>query len=223
MIHSSDDIKATLIDGLSQLGLKLDDEVIDKTVAYFQLLLSRNQSVNLISPKQDIQTQTVVHLVDSLSLLLIDDLPHQAAALDFGSGGGLPAIPLCLARPDWRYTLVESTGKKAAFLSFVKNELKLDQIAVVNRFLEAGKNTENVLYDFITARAVSDVGNLAAIAGPRLKVDGLFVAYKGPYGLAEIEASRAELKKRRLALIDQRNFILPLVKAGRTFLIFKKI
>lgn len=223
MEYSSDDIRNTLVDGLTQLGLRLDDLVVEKAVDYFLLLLARNKSVNLVSPKQDIQTQIVVHLVDSFSLLLIEGLPHRLSALDFGSGGGLPAIPLSLVFFDWHYTLVESTGKKAAFLSLVKDELSLNNVEIINRFLEPGANPENVVYDLVTARAVSDIGKLAAIVGPRLKRGGLFIAFKGPQGQSEIDEAAAELKKRRLCLIDKLNFVLPLVDAHRSLFIFKKI
>jgi len=221
--HSSDDIRSTLVEGLSHLGLTFDSGVIDQAVAYFLLLLDRNKSVNLISPKQDIRTQTVIHLVDSFSLLMIKNLPDQLSALDFGSGGGLPAIPLSLARRGWHYTLVESTGKKAAFLLSVKEHLRLDSVTVTNSFLEPGKNPENVFYDLITARAVSDMARLAAIAGPRLKRGGYFIAFKGPQGREEIESAAAELKKRRLSLVDQHDFILPLVEARRSLYLFEKV
>ena len=223
MDHSSDDIRSTLVEGLSHLGLTFDSGVIDQAVAYFLLLLDRNKSVNLISPKQDIRTQTVIHLVDSFSLLMIKNLPDQLSALDFGSGGGLPAIPLSLARRGWHYTLVESTGKKAAFLLSVKEHLRLDSVTVTNSFLEPGKNPENVFYDLITARAVSDMARLAAIAGPRLKRGGYFIAFKGPQGREEIESAAAELKKRRLSLVDQHDFILPLVEARRSLYLFEKV
>ena len=225
-IHSvdyySEEIKTTLVEGLSQLGLSLETGVIDKAAAYFMLLLERNQSVNLISPKQDLRTQTVVHLVDSFSPLLVENIPRNISALDFGSGGGLPAIPLSMALTDWTYTLVEATGKKAAFLSFVKNELGLNNLTVINSFLDQGKNPENILYDLITARAVSDIAKLAAIAGPRLKLGGIFMAFKGPQGLIEIDDAAAELQKRRMRLIDQRDFVLPLVAAHRSLFIFEK-
>ena len=222
MDYCSEEIKTTLAEGLSQLGLSLETEVIDKAVVYFLLLLERNKSVNLISPKQDVRTQTVVHLVDSFSPLLVENIPRNIFALDFGSGGGLPAIPLSMALTDWTYTLAEATGKKAAFLSFVKNELGLNNLTVINRFLESGKNPENVFYDLITARAVSDIAKLAAIAAPRLKPGGIFMAFKGPQGLIEFDDAVIELKKRKLRLIDRRDFVLPLVEARRSLFLLEK-
>ena len=218
-----DDIRATLIEGLSLLGIELDGKIIDRMIDYFTLLLKANESVNLISPRQDLRTQTVVHLVDSLSLLLIDNLPHGISALDFGSGGGLPAIPLSLALSDWKYTLIESTGKKAAFLSLVKNELAMDNVTVCNIFLESGRNPEKITYDLVTARAVSDVAKLASIAGPRLNKGGFFIAFKGPQGCVELNRAAGELRKWKLILREQRDFVLPLVDAHRSLFIFEKL
>jgi 16S rRNA (guanine527-N7)-methyltransferase len=220
--YDTADIRTALTEGLSQLGLEIESTATERVATYFTLLLERNRSVNLISPKQDLQTQIVVHLVDSLSLKLFDFWPDKLSALDFGSGGGLPAIPLSLAFPGWQYTLVESTGKKADFLAFVKESLGLDTVTIINRFLEPGLKTEKALYDLVTARAVSDLAKLASIAGPRLKKGGFFVAFKGPQGDSELAGSQAELKKRRLTLLDRRDFILPLVEARRSLLLFEK-
>lgn len=222
MLFNSDEIKETLVRGLSALGIKLDEVIIDKVTAYFKLLLEKNRVVNLISPKQDIMTQTIVHLVDSLSLLQYEKLPRNISALDFGSGGGLPAIPLSLALADWRYTLVESTGKKAAFLSAVKSELNLVNVDIMNRFLEPGLNRENIVYDIITARAVTETAKLLSIAAPRLKQGGLFIAFKGPRGDLELSDCTKELKKDKMCLVDKLDFILPELSAKRSLFIFEK-
>ncbi len=223
MDYDFSDIREPLVEGLSQLGLKFDEAVLAALEAYFVLLLEKNRSVNLISPKQDLRTQTAVHLIDSLSLLMFDFWPVDLSALDFGSGGGLPAIPLSLACPGWHYTLVEATGKKADFLALVKDKMGLQKVRIVNRFLEPGLKGEDELYDLVTARAVSDLSRLAAVAGPRLKRGGFFAAFKGPQVDVELDNFAFELKKRRLTLVKRRDFVLPLVEARRSLLVFEKI
>lgn len=219
------DIKNMLIEGLSGLGIALDDFIIDRIIAYFILLLNKNKSMNLISSKQDVKTQTAVHLIDSLSFLIMKEKIRRAniEAMDFGSGGGLPGIPLSLACPDWNYTLVEATGKKAAFLSSVVKELGLDNVAVINKFLNPEVNPEKKSYELVTARAVSDLATLAAIAGPRLKIGGFFVAFKGPQGIVELADAGTNLKKMKLVLVDRQDLILPFVDARRCLFLFKKV
>jgi 16S rRNA (guanine527-N7)-methyltransferase len=143
--------------------------------------------------------------------------------MDFGSGGGLPAIPLSIARPEWRCTLIESTGKKTAFLHEVRETLQLDNVAVTNKFLEPGKNAEGIFYDLITARGVSDLQKLFSIAGPRLNKDGFFIAFKGPQGRQELQDSAAVLKKMKIALYDCLEFKLPFLEAERRLFIFQKV
>lgn len=83
-----------LTEGLKQLSLNVSSLALDKMVNYFELLLQANDSLNLISPKQDLKTRVGVHLLDSLTPLLWSDWPQTLSAMDLGSGGGLPAIPL---------------------------------------------------------------------------------------------------------------------------------
>ncbi len=217
-------ISSVLSDSLSTLNIKIDESAQSKLIAYFILLLNKNTLINLISPKQDIKTKVIIHLVDSLTPLIWPDLPICAAkAMDFGSGGGLPAIPLSIARPEWLYTLVESTGKKISFLNEVRESLSLNNIITANKFLEPGKNNENCFYDLITARGVSNLKKLLSIAGPRLNKNGFFIAFKGPQGDFELKNSSGELKKRNMALHDCLTFTLPFLEAERRLFIFQKL
>lgn len=208
--------------GLDGLGLDYTALDLDRIMAYFERLLTANAALNLISPKQDLRTRVAVHLVDSLSPLLWTDWPARLNGLDLGSGGGLPAIPLAIARPGWELTLAEATGKKTLFLESVQSGLGLDNIQVLNKFLEPDKNPENLRLDLVSARAVSDLKKLAAIAGPRLRPGGLLLAFKGPQVDQELPEAAAKLKKWRLRLLDRKDFRLPLVEAGRSLLRFIK-
>ena len=139
-------MRATLDSALAALDLPLDPEIKDRLLAYFELLLARNENINLISARQARPAQVVVHLVDSLTPLLWPDWPAQGQALDLGSGGGLPALPLALARPDWFWDLAEATGKKAAFLREVQAALNLTRVQVFSDYLkpeQKGPGREN--------------------------------------------------------------------------------
>jgi 16S rRNA (guanine527-N7)-methyltransferase len=215
-------VEDILNQGLSELATSLSPAQTGQLLAYFELLLKRNETLNLISSKQDLTTKVAVHLIDSLSALLFD-WPPQLRVMDFGSGGGLPALPLSIIYPGWHYTLMEATGKKAAFLTEVVQELALPRVRVVNKFLEAGRNNENEFYDLITARAVSALGKLAAVAGPRLKAGAFFLAFKGPRGLTELEAAAKDLERNKMAKERHLTLRLPLVGAERILILLRRI
>lgn len=211
-------IRAYLEEGLEQLGLSGSSLDLDKLIAYFEMLLRANDSLNLISSRQDLRTRVAVHLLDSLTPLLWTDWPRSLSALDLGSGGGLPAIPLSLAFPDWELCLVEATGKKTVFLASVKDSLQLANIRIMNKYLEPDKNPEGQLFDLISARGVSDLKKLSAIAGPRLKPGGRLLAFKGPQASTEFAAAEPKLKQWKLKLDDRIDFVLPLVEAKRSLI-----
>lgn len=211
-----------LVDGLQALGLNVPEPDLRLILDYFHLLTEKSKVMNLISAKQDIKTRIDIHLVDSLSLLAWDKLPAEAELLDFGSGGGLPGIPLSICRPAWNCTLADSKAKKVRFIEDVKNELSLTNVTTKSLFLEPGRNPEKEYYSLITVRAVSSLDTLAAIAGPRLKPGGLFVAYKGPQIDDEIKVAKNIMVKWRLDLFDELRLKLPLGGADRVIAVFKK-
>jgi 16S rRNA (guanine527-N7)-methyltransferase len=207
---------------LDALGLSLDLETRERLMAYFELLLARNETVNLISARQSRPLQVVIHLVDSLTPLLWPDWPLQARALDLGSGGGLPAIPLALARPGWHWDLAEATGKKAAFLEEVRAALGLTQVRIIAEYLKPGRNDQGRRYDFITARGLADLGRLAALAGPRLNPGGRLLAFKGPRGEQELREHARTLAAWKLKLDRRLDLTLPLAEARRTLFLFTR-
>lgn len=118
------------------------------------------------------------HLAPSLAGLEL--LPATGQILDVGSGGGFPAIPLALLTPHLTYTLVESNSRKAAFLKRVSRETELDQrVTVLCQRVEELVHSHAAAFDCITARAVTDLPQLAAWCRPLLKRDGFLLFWKG--------------------------------------------
>src|SRR5919112_3932397 len=101
----------------------LDDEQLERLLRYARLLESYDRA-NVIGTK-DLDRIILDHVLDSLSSFLHKPLWSAGRIADVGSGGGLPGIPISIVRPDVRTTLVESTGKKADFLRYAADELKL--------------------------------------------------------------------------------------------------
>ena len=119
------------------------------------------------------------HLLDSLAMHpFVDDLAANGGALaDLGTGPGLPGIPLAIAKPGLRVTLVESNGKKARFLREAVRTLKLDNARVAESRAEA--LDEPQAYDALTARALDVLSGIIEVGGHLLKPGGALLAMKG--------------------------------------------
>lgn len=138
-----------LADGAAALNCPLSEQAIDQCLAHMDLLLRWNRVHNLTTVVEPDEIVTR-HLLDSLT---IASLIRGTRLLDIGSGGGFPGIPLALALPDTRWTLLDSRGKRARFLQEVVNQLGLERIAVVQQRVEHYRPEEN--FDTLITRAVA--------------------------------------------------------------------
>jgi 16S rRNA (guanine527-N7)-methyltransferase len=221
-VEHDQEIKLWLSQGLKELDIDLGQKTILALIRYFHILLLKNKSVNLISSKMPLRDMVAVHLLDSLTALKWKSWPAEGLALDLGSGGGLPAVPLSLAKPAWAFTLAEATAKKAIFLAEVKESLGLNNVTVVNDFLKAGLKADGFSFDLVSARAVGELKKLMPLAAASLKNGGLFLAFKGPRGEEELSAAQSEIKKRKMKLLQRIDLTLPLVQAERHLYLFEK-
>ncbi|MEN3002179.1 MAG: 16S rRNA (guanine(527)-N(7))-methyltransferase RsmG [Armatimonadota bacterium] len=157
---------------------------------YLEMLYTANQRFNLtrVPPEEAVGR----HLVDSLSLLWIDVPPEGARLLDIGTGAGLPGIPLKIARPDLRLTLLDSHGKTIAFLQEACQRLNLEGIEIVQARAEEWAHTPEAReqFDRTVARAVAQMPILAELMLPYVKVGGVALALKSSTERDEIEAAR---------------------------------
>lgn len=169
-----------LAQGVAELGLALPAGAQQRLLAYLDLLQKWNRVYNLTAVRQA-PRMVSQHLLDCLAAA-----PHVAAAslLDVGSGAGLPGIPLALALPDSRVTLLDSNHKKAAFLRQAVMELHLTNAEVVCERAEAW--TPPAPFDVVISRAFSDLGEFVSLAGRHLAERGRLVAMKGVHPYEEI-------------------------------------
>lgn len=179
-------LAAKLEDGLHALAIELDAAAVDRLLEFVALLQKWNAVHNLTAVR-DADRMVDQHLLDSLTVL-----PHlrPGRLVDVGSGGGLPGIPLAIARPQLAVTLLDSNHKKTAFLRQAAAELGLANVAVECQRVENWQPGE--LFDSVISRAFSELAQFYALAHHLLAPGGVLLAMKGVYPheeLAQLPAS----------------------------------
>jgi 16S rRNA (guanine527-N7)-methyltransferase len=166
--------------GLGAMAIDLAPTVQAQLLDYLALLQKWNKTYNLTAIAEP-ERQLTHHLLDSLAML-----PHVGAGplLDVGSGAGLPGIPLALARPELRVTLMDASHKKAAFMRQAVIELGLTRrVTVLHGRVEA---LQTGPFAQITARAFADLNDFTRLTAHLLAEGGEWLAMKGVYPADEI-------------------------------------
>ncbi len=182
--------QTALVDGARALGLTLSPEQAAQFSRYTAELIDWNRRINLtaiIDPLEIVRK----HFLDSLSAIAACDLRPAERIIDVGSGAGFPGLPIRIARPDVRLTLLEATRKKCDFLRRVIAVLGLNDVVIVNARAEAaGRNpAHREQYDVAIARGVAEMATLAEYLLPFVRIGGRVAAQKS--GEVETEVERA--------------------------------
>ena len=190
---------SALVDGAHELGIELTPGQLAQLDQLGAALREGNRRVNLTRIIDPAQVETR-HFLDSLTAAkpLLDHLRGGASLrlVDVGAGGGLPGLPLKIVFPALRLTLVESIGKKAAFLEEAVRQLLLEDVVVVNERAEiaARDPTHRDAYDWATARALGRLPVVVELCAPFLAPGGLLVALRQGDLDAEIAAAAPAFK-----------------------------
>lgn len=156
-------------------------------------LLEWNKKFNLTSITDPAEIR-IKHFEDSLTLLQAVELSDQSV-IDIGAGAGFPGIPLKLARPGIKLTLVEATRKKTDFLKQLVSVLELKETEVLWGRAEELVKDRRESYDIAVSRAVAKLNILSKWCLPFVKPGGLFIAYKGDEVEAEVKEAEGVIKK----------------------------
>jgi 16S rRNA (guanine527-N7)-methyltransferase len=195
----------------------------DAAQHYVELLLDANQRLNLTRVVEP-EAVARLHLLDALAALPMVDELAPASAVDLGSGGGVPGIPLALARPDVRWLLVDSVMKKVGAMRAFVEALELPNVGVVADRAEAlGRSpAHRERHDLVAARACAALPVLAELALPLLHDGGTLLAWKGPLTEADEEVRRGGVAAAQLG--GGRLEIRPSLSAlgGHTFVVIVK-
>lgn len=175
-----------LTEGLPQVGAEVS--CIPQLEQFSQLLLAKNEVMNLTAITDPDQVATL-HFLDSLAVWQGADLSGKEI-IDVGTGAGFPGVPLKIAHPDIRLTLLDSLNKRVDFLREVCDALSLTDVTCVHGRAEEFAADHREQYDAAVSRAVANLRLLAELCLPLVKVGGVFLAMKS----TECEEELAEAK-----------------------------
>lgn len=182
----------TIAARLQSCGIPCTDALAAMLCRYQEMLLDWNTRMDLtaVTDEADMLDR---HIVDSLMPLTIPSLlPRVGALIDVGTGAGLPGMPLAMACPDLRVTLMDAQQKRLSFLQAVIDDLGLSNVTLIHARAEDGARQKQLReqFDVAVARAVAPLPVLAEYLLPFVRPGGSAICWKGPALLDEMDAGR---------------------------------
>ena len=211
-------MKTTLVRGLPALGLSLEEQKLDTLCAFGAAVVEQNKVMNLTAITQPEQVAKL-HLLDSLSLLTLEDLKGKTV-IDVGCGAGFPGVPVKIACPEMKLTLLDSLGKRMQWLETVLPTVGVEAECVTARAEEAVA-TRRERYDIATSRAVARLNILLELTAPYVKVGGKVLAMKGTAAEEELNEAKNAIKKLGLQVEKVAQF--PMDGTAHTVIVLKKV
>ena len=208
----------TLNEGLPLLGLSLPDATCETLCAFGHGVIRQNQVMNLTAITEPDRVARL-HLLDSLTLLTLADLKGKTV-IDVGCGAGFPGVPLKIACPEMKLTLLDSLGKRMNWLQSFLPELGVDAECVTARAEEAVADRRET-YDFATSRAVARLNILLELTAPYVKVGGAVLAMKGTAAKEELEEAKNAIRKLGLKVEAVQEF--PIEDTAHTVIVLRKV
>ena len=208
----------TLLAGLPELGLELTEKTAEKLCQFGEAVVKQNEVMNLTAITEPSQVAKL-HLLDSLTVAKTVDLKGKRV-IDVGCGAGFPGVPVQIACPEAKVTLLDSLGKRMAWLEQILPQLGVNAQCVTARAEEyAAKHRES--YDYATSRAVARLNILLELTAPFVKVGGAVLAMKGAAAREELEEAKNAIAKLGLKLETVADY--PMDGTAHTVLVLRKV
>ena len=208
----------TLREGLPRLGLELPEEAQQTLCAFGEGVVKQNEVMNLTAITEPEQVAKL-HLLDSISLLTLADLKEKKL-IDVGCGAGFPGVPVKIACPEVKLTLLDSLGKRMTWLEGFLPQLGVEAECITARAEEAVASRREQ-YDFATSRAVARLNILLELTAPYVKVGGKVLAMKGTAAREELEEAKNAI--RRLGLKLEKVAEFPVDGTAHTVIVLRKV
>ena len=204
--------------GLEALALPLEETRCRTLCAFGEAVVEQNKVMNLTAITEP-EAVAKLHLLDSVSVLKTADLAGKSL-IDVGCGAGFPGVPLKIACPELKLTLLDSLGKRVNWLSTILPTLGVDAECVTARAEEAVAQRRE-RYDFATSRAVARLNVLLELTAPFVKVGGAVLAMKGAAAAEELEEAKNAIAKLGLQVEQIHHF--PIDGADHAVIVLRKV
>lgn len=217
-------LEELLSDSCKKININITDKQMEQFIEYKNMLIEWNEKFNLtaITDEKEI---ILKHFVDCLAIAAGADLSGDKKLIDVGTGAGFPGIPVKIAFPETRITLLDSLNKRITFLEELTNKLGLENVECIHaRAEDAGADSElRENFDLCISRAVASLSVLCEYCLPFVKVGGSFISMKGPDVSEELYSAKKAINILGGEIVEVKTVNIPETNIMHSLVIIKKV